>query len=351
MSINNIGKVKASICLLTYNQEKYIAQSIEGILQQETKFDFDLVIGEDCSTDNTGKICKLYAEKYPNKIKLISNPNNIGLLKNFVNTINNCIGEYIGYCEGDDYWTNTSKLQKQVDILENNPEISLVHTQYTNLLVESNTFEFVGRLDKVYPCEVRCGVDSIIDLLNGDFVWTRPTTFCFRRNQVQKLINDDINLYTSNEYKTFDFQLGAELSFLGKIFMLNEDCIVYRRFTESVSATNNVQKRFDYSLSVYKSAIHLVFKYEISLKKLKPFFSRSLYGLLNYIYILNSYGEGNKLLEINSNLPRVGKLSNRVLLKGLTKLYLFRIIRNLFLIKKFFQMKLNFNKHVKFAKI
>lgn len=122
-----------SVFILVYNQEQYIKQTIQSILDQKTNFDFNLVIGEDCSTDDTLKILNNFKDKYPDQIKLISLKKNIGLIHNFVNTIKECDGKFIAICDGDDFWLDECKLQKQVDFLENNLDYSIVFTNKTNL--------------------------------------------------------------------------------------------------------------------------------------------------------------------------------------------------------------------------
>lgn len=113
-----------SICMITYNHESFIAQAIEGILMQETDFPFELVIGEDHSTDSTLSICREYSEKFPGKIRLITSPQNVGMTANFLRTYRACQGTYIAFCEGDDYWTDKQKLQKQANFLSENPLLS-----------------------------------------------------------------------------------------------------------------------------------------------------------------------------------------------------------------------------------
>ena len=98
-----------SICVITYNQEKYIAQAIDGVLMQQTDFPIELIIGEDCSPDNTRKICLDYKNKYPDKIKLLLPDKNKGSMRNFIDTMQAANGKYIALCEGDDYWTDWQK--------------------------------------------------------------------------------------------------------------------------------------------------------------------------------------------------------------------------------------------------
>src|SRR5215831_15832736 len=112
-----------SVCVITYNHEEYIAEALEGVLKQVTDFPFEVVIGEDKSADRTREICESYAAKYP-QIRILPPEENMGMMKNFWRTWKACQGKYIAYLEGDDYWTDPLKLQKQVDFLEANPGYS-----------------------------------------------------------------------------------------------------------------------------------------------------------------------------------------------------------------------------------
>ena len=118
---------KVSVNIITYNHEKFIAQTVESVLMQETDFPIELIIGEDCSADGTRQIVKAYAEKYPNVIRVLFPERNLGMLRNFAAVLEASGGEYIAFCEGDDYWTDSQKLQRQVEFMEANPEMSLCH--------------------------------------------------------------------------------------------------------------------------------------------------------------------------------------------------------------------------------
>ena len=134
----DISNPLVSICSITYNHEEFIAEALDSFLMQETDFPFEIIIGEDYSTDDTRKIIQEYVNKYPNIIKLIISEYNVGMLENSRRTIVACSGEYIAFCEGDDYWTDVEKLQRQVIFLENNPkfvattENTLVINTYCN---------------------------------------------------------------------------------------------------------------------------------------------------------------------------------------------------------------------------
>lgn len=118
--------MKVSACIITYNQAAYIAQCIEGALMQQVDESYEIVIGDDCSSDETSRICREYQEKHSDIIRWFRREPNLGMQKNVVQTINDCRGDYIAYCEGDDYWTDAHKLQKQVALLEAHPELSAV---------------------------------------------------------------------------------------------------------------------------------------------------------------------------------------------------------------------------------
>jgi glycosyltransferase involved in cell wall biosynthesis len=115
---------KVSVAMITYNHETFITQAVESVMMQETDFPYELVIGEDCSSDRTRDICIKLQRKYPDRIKLLLPEENLGIQPNFVQTLKACEGEYIALLEGDDYWTAVWKLQKQIQFLETHPECS-----------------------------------------------------------------------------------------------------------------------------------------------------------------------------------------------------------------------------------
>ena len=111
--------------MITYNHERFIAQAIESVLMQQTSFPVELVIGEDCSTDGTREIVKKFVAHYPDVIRPLLHEKNVGMHRNGDAVTKSCRGEYIACLEGDDYWTSPHKLQKQVDLLERDPECAL----------------------------------------------------------------------------------------------------------------------------------------------------------------------------------------------------------------------------------
>lgn len=118
-----MNEVKLSVIFITYNHEKYAEKALRSVCEQETDFQFEVVVGEDCSTDSTREILRRVAAEYPDKVRLLFREKNFGRpTLNVYNTTMECRGEYLAYLEGDDYWTDEHKLQKQVTFLEEHPE-------------------------------------------------------------------------------------------------------------------------------------------------------------------------------------------------------------------------------------
>jgi len=125
--------MKVGVCMLVYNHEKYVTQAVESIVSQQTSFAFKLVIGEDCSTDKSREILIQLKQKYPDKIELLLEDKNLGMINNFYRTINAIDAPYVAFCEGDDFWNTSDKLQLQFDYLEANPATGLV---FSNLNIK-----------------------------------------------------------------------------------------------------------------------------------------------------------------------------------------------------------------------
>src|SRR5215208_3554649 len=154
-----------SVSVITYNHERFIVQALESILIQKVNFKYEVIIGDDCSTDNTRKILEEYAVKYPDRIKLILHEKKgegIPGKLNFISTIEAARGKYIALLDGDDFWTDESKLQKQVDFLEKNPGYSICFHKASILYDGTDTFSYRD-VNKDTPAST-----SLYDLIKGN---------------------------------------------------------------------------------------------------------------------------------------------------------------------------------------
>ncbi|MBN1637758.1 MAG: glycosyltransferase [Ignavibacteriales bacterium] len=221
--------IEVSICSITFNHEKYIARTIESVLFQKTDFNYVLVIGEDCSTDKTREICVSYKTKYPDKIKLILNKRNIGASKNFINVLNNCQGQYIAICEGDDYWNDCFKLQKQVDFLKSNQEYGLI---YSDIEVVNHTGETLPSEDQnIFKAKINYEGDILYKLIKyGNCINT--LTVCFKR----ELISDWLKESHKKKYSYIqDYFLWLLIGSKSKVKFVNEKTASYRRHLGNIS--------------------------------------------------------------------------------------------------------------------
>lgn len=167
-----------SIVTITYNHEPFIAKTIEGVLMQQVKFPIELIIAEDCSTDGTRAICQRYAEEYPELIRLITSDSNVGAIANERRAMLAARGKYIAFCEGDDYWTDPLKLQKQVDFLESHPDYSVTFHRCKHYNVE--THEVVDdNCGYLFTDNTQLGVDITTAQFFKTWI-TQPLTMVYR---------------------------------------------------------------------------------------------------------------------------------------------------------------------------
>ena len=168
--------IKVSICCSTYNQRDYIEQALESFIMQKTNFDYEVLVTDDASTDGTIDIIKKYEEKYPHIIKPIyqkENQYSKGIKVGYEYNIKRANGKYIALCEGDDYWIDKYKLQKQVDYMEDNPSCTLcVHSAQ---IIDGKTNKEIG-LVRPYNVTKKCNTEDFI-IGGGGFVATNSILF------------------------------------------------------------------------------------------------------------------------------------------------------------------------------
>jgi glycosyltransferase involved in cell wall biosynthesis len=212
---------------MTYNQEKYIKDALEGFLMQKTEFPFEIIIHDDASTDMTAEIVRDYEKKFPGIIKPIyqkENQYSKGVLT-FILPLKISKGKYIAFCEGDDYWTDSSKLQKQVTEMEKNPECHISFhpaiAKYADGSKEDTIFGLHSKETKIFSTE---------EVILGGGAFMPTASIVFNKSGVQKILSffDVIQHTMVGDY--FLQILGAENN--GALY-LNEIMCVYRRNSTS----------------------------------------------------------------------------------------------------------------------
>lgn len=248
-------EVVVSVLMITYNHECYIKQAIESVLNQKCNFRIELIIGEDCSEDNTKQICMEYISKYP-EINLLTSEINLGAIPNFIRTLDACNGKYIAICEGDDYWTDSYKLQKQVDYLESNPDYGLVHGDVNHLYQE--TGELSNAYNKTNNIKIPQGEIFEDLMIPGHFIKTM--TVCFRRELIEKHYLKD-NEIMSKDWRMVDISIWLALSYHTKFYYFNEVFATYRLLPESMSRSKNIIKQHKFNLLVYDIRFYFADKF------------------------------------------------------------------------------------------
>lgn len=219
-----------SVWMVTYNHRDYITQAVESVMMQKTRFDFHLYIGEDCSTDSTRDICKELYHKYPDKITLILNEKNLGAIQNARNIYTACFqsgSKYIAMLEGDDYWTDPLKLQKQVDFLEANFDYSICFHNVKIFNQEKNALQKDTITREVNE------TTGEEDLAMGNYIHT-PSV----------VLRNDFKIPSwFDKVQLGDWSLYM-LSIKGrKIFKFEEEMAAYRLHSQSIWSKLNQEKR------------------------------------------------------------------------------------------------------------
>jgi len=217
---NNQSNILVSICCITYNHEPYLRQALDSFLMQKTSFNYEIVLAEDCSTDGTRKICVEYAEKYPDTIRYIWSDTNVGAVENEARALRATRGKYIALCEGDDYWTDALKLQKQVSFMEAHPEYSVTFHRY-KIHYEDADVWLGDNVEELFETKEIHDTDITIEQSLDKWI-TQYLTAVFRR--------ECYDFSWANKYLMYrDSHMFYHLMTVGKAYLFAFEGGVYRR--------------------------------------------------------------------------------------------------------------------------
>ncbi len=245
-----------SVLSITYNHSAYISQAIESFLAQQTTFPFEIVIGEDCSTDGTREIVFDYAKRYSHIIRVITSDCNVGAMSNFLRTFDSCRGKYIAICEGDDFWHDPEKLQVQVDFLEANSDHGMVHSDFSLLTKDHRLipsyFRLVGSLHRTdHP--------SVEDVLTYSYN-LKTCTFVCRRELMAKVIAEDSESF-DGRFPMGDIQLASGMIHRAPIKYIDRSLATYRRHAFSWSGSESYAAQLARLCSSEAMISHMIEKY------------------------------------------------------------------------------------------
>lgn len=233
---------KVSVIMLTYNHAPYLRQAIEGVLSQKTNSPFELIICNDNSPDKTDEVMDEFTEKYPDIIKYFKHEKNIGFVENQRFAFNLAKGEYLAYCEGDDYWTDDNKLQFQSDFLDKNTDYVMVTARNQLFIQNENKLTSDGK-DHLFADR------EFLDYTQDSFFISRPTqTFTY---MIRKKFMDLkwIDIYPN--YR--DLYYFYHLLEFGKGRSFNKVVGVYRLHDGGVFSSLEFEKQHRTSINIFKN--------------------------------------------------------------------------------------------------
>jgi glycosyltransferase involved in cell wall biosynthesis len=244
-----------SVLMITYNQDTYIEEAVLGVLNQKTKHVVELIIADDNSPDNTECIVKDIIKNHQNGhwIEYVKHTQNKGMISNFIWAFNKCQGKYIALCEGDDYWTDPYKLQKQVDFLEANPDYGLVYGKAR--IYNQKTGKFVGVKGSI---EGERFETEIIRYLKN----STPTVL-FRKDLFEVML-EDLKSTMVKEGQMSDSVIKYWFLNNSRVKFIDEFFAVYRELEESACHTNDKKEQIQMTIKALDMKLFFLLKYHIN---------------------------------------------------------------------------------------
>jgi glycosyltransferase involved in cell wall biosynthesis len=304
--MQQLNSLLVSVAMLTYNHEKYIYQAIESALSQSTNFEFEIVIGEDFSIDSTRNICKEFKKKYPEKIILLENTTNLGLVKNYQKVFNACKGKYVAILEGDDFWHDKYKLQKQIDILEKDDTIGFVYTNFNKLLETGRVIKNISKKND----ELINGKELFEQIFYGNFICAG--TVMFRKDIYDQYVN--LDEYIKLNVPTIDAFLWIEIIKKCKVAYISSSTLTYRILETSLSNSKNYSQNIDFIKKNYNALLYFLDKHKPT-HATKHAISLRTYRKLVFLSIKHNRREDALLFlqeysKLNSTIKRFSFLWN-----------------------------------------
>ena len=309
MSVLKECSMIASVGIIAYNHERFIAQTIESVLMQRVDFQYEIVIGEDCSFDRTRDIVIDFQKKHPKKIRLLLHEKNIGDVgrRNFTETFMACKGEYVAWLDGDDFWTDPDKLQRQVEFLNDHPECSLCFHPVKRLYEDgrSNVFYPFGRKQRYTLEDV---------LKNSTFI--HASSIVCRSTALKEFPS----WFFRSNVKLADWTLYVLGSLHGEIGYIDEVMSVYRRHRNAVWSYIGPFPQILWDIET-RDAVNTYLSLRREKKKKRPLFDR-------YLELAKSFADRGDhkrarkyLMKCILNVPFDHAYSRRYLLTVTLRLY------------------------------
>jgi glycosyltransferase involved in cell wall biosynthesis len=249
--------IDLSVLLIAYNNEKHIEDTLKSIIKQKCSFNFEIVVGDDCSTDKTFEIINYYANNHPKLFNALQNTSQLGILKNFKTTLDRCKGDFIFNFDGDDIVKSVDAFQKIVDILKHNPNFGFVDSGYDRLLTDENiTLKFDNKKSILASKEL---YKKYITL--GKVI---PVGICFNKELLYKYV--DFDFYIKQNITIEDYPILVDMVMNCDFGKINESLHLYRVHSSSYSHIKSFERIYFLNNQMLKLFNHFKVKYDFSEK-------------------------------------------------------------------------------------
>lgn len=235
-----------SVIVCTYNQEKYIAQTIESILMQKCDEPFEILIGDDCSTDSTGRIVDDYQTRYPDIVRVIRPKHNVGEAHNTKALVENARGEILSVCDGDDFWISENLLQKQLDVFRSLPEIGMVCAKAKCYLQEKGNYE--GTLGYA-------GAEDLMTMLRDSRDVAAPT-IAFRTDLMRQCVAESEWFINNNMF--YDSVMAYWFALKSRVKYIDEEVAAYRVLPNSACHSQSLDRTYIYARRYFMVKWHFI---------------------------------------------------------------------------------------------
>lgn len=235
-----------SVLVCTYNQEKYLSQAIESILMQKCDEPYEILIGDDFSTDGTGKIADDYQSRYPNVFRVIRPEKNMGASANFIRLVNSAKGEYLSICDGDDYWLHDDILQKQLDVFRSMQGVGMVCAKAKRFIQAKGDYE--GTLGYA-------GAEDLKTMLHDNCDVAAPT-IAFRTELMKQCITES-EWYIVNDY-FYDSIMAYWFAYNSHVKFIDEEFSAYRILPHSAGHSILPEKAAEYDRRYFSVKWHFI---------------------------------------------------------------------------------------------
>ena len=309
-----------SVVVLTYNQEGTISRTLDSILMQQCHVPFEIVVGEDCSTDNTRTICERYAKNYPDIIRLICNPHNKGIVDNYFDCLLACRGKYIADCAGDDFWTDPQKLEKEVSIMEAHDKVTMVITNW-QYYDEASHKTIPSRQQQHAP------ITPGRDLLKAIITQHNMSVFhlctaLYRADVFRKAYEEDTFLFRNKGFCSEDIQIAFSMALHGDIAYIPDITLSYSLGQNTVSNSTDDVKQFAFVQKMTDLIQYLATKHHINLA---DFFPDRIFALGMHAFRAHQPQLYQATLNCEKNWQVNRTLKNQILFTVMSREWLWKI--------------------------